>query len=402
MKIIYISTACYKDNKAMIDKSAKIKLENNIIKFHNTIIEGLSEQNEITDIVSLIGLPISYKTNKKMIWKKTNNYGNNVNYIQFGFINIPILKQLIIQKKIKRFTKQYILKNKKDDIIIIYDASFVTTIPEIVKLSKKYGIRSIAIFADIYDYMFDVKRKSNKCSLIKKLFIRKLNKTYNSTYGYIFLTEEMNNLVNKKNKPYIVMEGIISENNCNEYVGEKYNNTILYAGGLYEKYGVKNLIEAINSIEDRDIKLELYGKGDLEEYIKTHSSKKIDYHGLIENEKILIEEKKSTILINPRFSNEEYTKYSFPSKIMEYMASGTPVLTTKLPGIPQEYYNYVYTIEDESVAGLRNAIINVIQKEKNELNNKGYKAQKFILDNKNNIVQCKRILDLIKIVKEEK
>ena len=42
---------------------------------------------------------------------------------------------------------------------------------------------------------------------------------------------------------------------------------------------------------------------------------------LMNHPKIVKEEKKSTLLVNPRFTNEEYTKYSFPSKNMEYMAS---------------------------------------------------------------------------------
>ena len=38
--------------------------------------------------------------------------------------------------------------------------------------------------------------------------------------------------------------------------------------------------------------------------------------------------------VNPRQNNEEFTKYSFPSKTMEYLASGVPVVAYKLDGIP--------------------------------------------------------------------
>ena len=56
------------------------------------------------------------------------------------------------------------------------------------------------------------------------------------------------------------------------------------------------------------------------------------------------EELKATLLVNPRPTTEEFTIYSFPSKNMEYMASGTPLLTTKLPGMPEEYHQYVLAI----------------------------------------------------------
>ena len=36
---------------------------------------------------------------------------------------------------------------------------------------------------------------------------------------------------------------------------------------------------------------------------------------------------------------------------MEYMVSGTPMMTTVLPGMPEEYYPYVWLIEDETEDG---------------------------------------------------
>ena len=44
---------------------------------------------------------------------------------------------------------------------------------------------------------------------------------------------------------------------------------------------------------------------------------------------------------------------------MEYLASGTPVLTTRLPGMPEEYYEHVLTIDgstaDDVTAALERA-----------------------------------------------
>ena len=56
----------------------------------------------------------------------------------------------------------------------------------------------------------------------------------------------------------------------------------------------------------------------------------------------------------------EYTKNSFPSKNMEYMVSRTPIMTTKLPGMPEKYDPYVYFIEDESPDGIANVLRKVI------------------------------------------
>ena len=78
------------------------------------------------------------------------------------------------------------------------------------------------------------------------------------------------------------------------------------------------------------------------------------------------------------------------------MASGTPLLTTKLPGMPQEYYPYVYTFEKESIDGYLEALQLVLSKTREELRLKGISAQKFIVEKKNNVCQCQRIINLIK------
>ena len=399
MKIIYISSACYPEDKDEIDKTAKVKLENNIIKFHNLIIDGLKKNEKVNEIYSVIGLPISIKTNSKVFWRIKKRVTNNVIYTQVAFINLPIIKQLLTAKNIYTYIKRVIKQNKNQELLVIYDASFVSVMPKVNKLIQKYKLKSIGIFADIYDYMAEVNRKSNKNTILKSIIKRKMNNVYNNTNAYIFLTKQMNELINKSNKPYIIIEGIADiqmkdiENNIENKFKEKI---LIYAGGLYEKYGVKTLVEAVKLIKDDSIRLYLYGAGELEEYIRKINDNRIKFFGLVSNKNVIENEMKATLLINPRFSNEEYTKYSFPSKIMEYMSTGTPVLTTRLQGIPEEYFNYIYSFENESKEGIKLKIEEVLNINKEDLYLKGKEAQRFILEEKNNIIQAKKIIELYK------
>ena len=89
-------------------------------------------------------------------------------------------------------------------------------------------------------------------------------------------------------------------------------------------------------------------------------------------------------------------KYSFPSKTMEYMASGTPVLTTILPGMPKEYYPYVYLLPDESAAGISGMLKQVLSQSDEALFEKGNAARNFVLDTRNNVVQAAKILEMLK------
>ena len=77
------------------------------------------------------------------------------------------------------------------------------------------------------------------------------------------------------------------------------------------------------------------------------------------------------------------------------MASGTPLLTTKLPGMPEEYYPYVYLIEDESVDGYAKALKDALSHSDEELYHYGETAKSFVLNKKNYLEQAKRVTKLI-------
>lgn len=233
-----------------------------------------------------------------------------------------------------------------------------------------------------------------------KTYYKRVNLMPSFIKVYYILTEQMNELVNPKNKPYVVIEGMVDVkmNKMLNKIEDKYEEkVIIYAGALYEKYGVKSLIEAFIELKDKDARLWLFGDGDLVNEINTYQEKdsRIKYFGVVPNDHVVREQLKATLLVNPRPSNEEFTKYSFPSKNMEYMASGTPVLTTPLHGMPKEYNDYVYLFEDEAVDGMIKTLTTILSKDKSELHDKGIRAKEFVLKEKNNVVQAGKIKELI-------
>ena len=135
------------------------------------------------------------------------------------------------------------------------------------------------------------------------------------------------------------------------------------------------------------------------EYIKKciFKDNRIKYLGIIDHSAALDYQTEAFLLINPRSAEGEFTKYSFPSKIMEYLASGTPTLIYALPGIPEEYYKYCYVIKEnqQDVNVLSNYIMTLYNKPQDELSKTGALAREFIINNKSSIVQSQRIMDLL-------
>ena len=327
---------------------------------------------------------------------------DGVLYKYIPFVNYPGIRQICLFLYSFFYTLFWGLTDKKNKTIVC-DVLNISICMGSLWASKIVGIKSVGIMTDMPGLMVSRNTKTNKNKL--KGLIPKINKSYLTSFSsYVFLTEQMNTAVNLKKRPYIVMEGLVDEKmaevmGANGGNGETANERILlYAGGLHERYGLKTLVEAFIKLPNDDVRLHLYGNGPFVDELTNNYCKKderIVYHGVVNNETVVKAELKATLLINPRPTNEEFTQYSFPSKNMEYMVSGTPILTTKLPGMPEEYYPYIYMFDNETVEGYADTLKYVLSKPNEELQNKGKVAKEFVLQKKNNIFQTKRIMDLI-------
>ena len=122
---------------------------------------------------------------------------------------------------------------------------------------------------------------------------------------------------------------------------------------------------------------------------------RIKYYESMTKEDLLKLQKKATVLINPVSSLKKFTRYFFPSKTMEYLASGTPTIMSKLDCLPEEYYNHIYFFDDESIEGMKNKIIEVCEKPQDELNAFGKAASEFIINEKNEKKQAEKIVKLL-------
>lgn len=212
---------------------------------------------------------------------------------------------------------------------------------------------------------------------------------------FVLLTKQMASYLHI-NKPYCVVEGIASE--TQELRLKEHNEKIiLYTGTLHKKFGVMKLVSAFCKINNNEYRLVICGIGDSENEIKkfAESDHRISFLGQLPRDEVLRLQSKATVLINPRQNNEEFTKYSFPSKTMEYLSSGIPVIAYKLDGIPDEYDQYLQYVEDDTIDGLKNKLIELCEMPYEQRQKIGNAGRSFVLKEKNSKIQVKKIVDLI-------
>ena len=376
--ILYISSATAYPIYDRLAAEGSIKAGYTAQKFNNNLIRGLGS---LTDITSLSNLPYD-NTDAERIEESIGSakyicIRNRTGKLHYLYNVYYMLSEG--QKIVDRYKPQ----------CIICDAiAFCPSVAAHV-LSKKNNIPAFAIITDVPEYM---------CTGKAGFFDRRNAAIMKGFDGYILLTQQMNEVVNPKHRPYMIMEGCCSDilPDLKQKSGNK--RIALYSGALWkEAAGLEYFIKGFLDACLENWELHFYGSGDLAPYLSELAEKnsRIKFFGVVPNNVVVEKQSEADLLINPRPSGSEFCKYSFPSKTFEYMASGTPVLMTVLPGIGSEYYKYVYSIKEESPSGVSAAMREIASKSDSELKEKGLKARDYIYNNKNCITQSRRILDFI-------
>lgn len=205
-------------------------------------------------------------------------------------------------------------------------------------------------------------------------------------------------------KPYLRLEGGIA-NDVLEGTGKSLRLigdqslpfTIVSAGRLDETNGVRVLLESFSILEGDHYRLRIAGTGPLEAEVRQAAAKdsRIEFCGFISFEKVLALYDSADVLINMRLTKDRNTRYFFPSKLMEYLASGTPVITTCTGHVEEEFGDFVFLLENETSKGLSEAIRQVASIAHESRADMGRRAREYMVKNKSWDSQGRKVLKFI-------
>lgn len=362
--------------------------------FQTALLNGLDCYYPDIKVISS-ALTSSYPKVKKLNFKNqsfSHNGKAKKQDVYVGAINIPLVKLYSKYRRVKSELKRS-LKTDDENIVIVYSphSPFLLAAYDL----RKYISKLCVVVPDLPEYM-GAKSTGIK-ALLKNLDKKLINKCLSKFDGFALLSPYMKEKLPIGDKPWLQFEGIYQVPECqNEPVIKEENRTIMYTGNIYRKRGVDMLLEAFRQIDKPNYRLWIRGNGEMKQEIIEMSKidSRIVYYEPMERDELLRMERRATLMVNPTPASWEFTKYFFPSKNMEYMASGTPTLMFRLACMPEEYHEYVFYAE-ESVEDLRDKIVEICSKPQKELNSFGKKASDFICKKKNAVVQAGRLVDFI-------
>lgn len=356
-------------------------------KMQLNIISAMSAR--LNGKVAIISIPsvAAYPHDKKLWYSRKSYYlKNGCQIIEVPFLNLPIIKQ--IMQVIAVYMEA--LKFDKVSWTVLAFNLYPQIGNAVIRLKKK-GYRTAAILADlpIND------NYSNRNMLIH--YMNQITEYNIRTENNLIVLNENSVKKYHPDASYIVMEGGCENVQDLPEPKKLEKKNIVFSGRLIDYNGIDRLVNAMKNVTNHEIILDIYGFGPMQSYVEQAALKdsRIRFHGSVDNITMVRLQKEAWLLINPRPVNDPISQVTFPSKMFEYLTSGTPVLATKLSGFTEEYDSLMYYCPSDTAEGIAEGINAVAALPENELQKKAQYAKEYIQTHKNWDVQADKMLHFL-------
>jgi len=398
VKVLFI---CYAVGSEKNDKERLVNPSGN--KYQLNLIECLNDKlSRNLDIISIPGNPYFPLSSHFYIPGAVVSIVPGVLARSIGFINLPVLKNLLQSVAVFMYTFKWLVVNRREAqrIILTFNSNVNTVLPSIL---LRLFCR-VKIISYVTDPPYFLEKSKNTYDVLKRIYLDISKVLMRNVDGMVVISKHIVDVF-KITAPYLVVDNGYSENvyaDIDVMVKDKTikNKIVMFAGSLSVHNGIVELVEAFNLLSAENIELWIYGEAELKDYVidSAQRNPKIKYMGVLGSKKILEVYSCADLLINTRNPYREVSDCTFPSKMTEYLVSGTPVLTTRLKCYGPEYDELFYFIDDFTSNGISQKILEILMLPAEEICLRKKTVIKFMLDNKTWSRQIDKVIDFLAIV----
>ena len=293
-------------------------------RFQNNFIKNVRELGHEVDEVSFIAVPIkdpaAFNDSSRYVLKSGN----------------PI-------KSVKAFHDLIRAKETDCDIIICYNIVYAWL--NLPKLARKAHIKSIAIIADYSE-------EDSYKSFARKVYVKLQRSCMRKFDKIVGLSANIEKQLKPKQQ-FVLVEGGIDRAFYDKFdsIPEKAADapvTVMYSGLLEPVTGVDLFLDAIKKIDKSlNAKFVFTGKGSFADKITqaANEDSRIDFKGNLSYDDYIDALRSADILVNPRNMQLPENRNNFPSKVLDYLATGKTIISTKFVGWEKFDGHIIFTDE---------------------------------------------------------
>lgn len=398
MNVLLMSLMYPEDQLEEVTQNARDKLQNQINSYQRAFVQGIREnlqEGENLDILNCLPVGIWPLQYKQLIL--LSGMHDNGAIRQLGCINLPWFKQQMRMRAAVKALEAWVRESTENRTVLLY-TQYLPYMQAVAKVKEKHPDLKAAVI--VTDLPNDLGLPSGRTGLMKKIEYLRGDKSVELCRrmdGFVLLTGPMAEALGVQDYPSVVIEGLIlnAENNLQQEMQEEESPVVLYTGTLERGLGIGEMLEAFEQMPQ--VQLWICGHGGMKAEVEAAAQRcaNIRYFGFIPQKEALALQARASALINPRQPSGVFTRYSFPSKTLEYMRSGKPVLCCRLEGIPADYEPYLCWMEN-GADGIRTAVQQLMSLSLQERQQMGQRSSEYVREHKNPRVQCKRLVALLR------
>lgn len=401
MNVMMLSLMYPEDTKKQVARDVKDKLQNQINSYQRAFAEGIRanlQTGERLDIVNSLPVgvfPLQYR--RPVI---SSGWHDGHTMYELGCFNLLGIKQRGRARRAARQLAAWCAQDPSNRVVLMY-TMYLPYLEAVARVRRRYpDLKACVIVTDLPN---ELGLASGRKGLLKRIEYARGRRSMalcRSMDAFVLLTRPMADAMGVCDKPCLVIEGLIQRGGEPEIptgaAGTDGRLAVLYSGTLEPDLGVAELLEAFAAMPDYD--LWICGQGSMDAAVAraAESHANIRYFGFVSHDRALELQARAALLINPRSPRGVFTRYSFPSKTLEYMRSGKPVACYRLEGIPKEYDPYLRYIEGEGAGAIMRAVRETLELPEEERLMLGRRARAFVLANKTPQIQCRRLMDFLR------
>jgi glycosyltransferase involved in cell wall biosynthesis len=356
--------------------------------FQLSLLQGMVQAG-LKEAVAVTALPIRAVPIPRAPIVRTQRWrlDDSIRVIVPGFLNLPPGKPLLVHASLRHAALD-LAPDVRPDVVVAYNPAAGSGSAALAT-ARRLGVPFVCIVADL-------DRPDTQSSLLRKYQARWAERVAGQADGMITVSGHTPRDLGTT-CPWIKLDGGLAPGwEVLPEVGVR-TKTVVFTGRANRASGIMLLVAALRHIPDPDIRLIISGRGGLEREIRqaARSDPRINIAGFLDRQQWRNLLASATALVNPRLSDQLENRYNFPSKLIEYLAAGRPVITTLSGDLDPEYLDVTIPLLEETPGGLAALMQKTLDRPADEMADLGARGREFVLREKTWGRQAKRVHEFI-------